>query len=129
MLRLGSKVDTEALWYSEENDWTTESGDTIAVWQGCIIKEDEYSDFVEFVKEEANAEVEPIGNFKTLDGLEIFVFLVKSGIERFSTWRFNLQGMRWWFDAFSEVNCGKHVKDSEILPIINKLGLTISGAN
>lgn len=128
MIRLGNQVEEKALWYSEESDWNTPDGTVIAIWDGCKIKEEEYKDFIGFVKEEANSEVEPVGTFDTDDGFSVFVFLVKTNIPQFSIWRFRLPGMRWWFDAFWETNGGRVAKDSEILPIINKLGLTISGA-
>ena len=128
MIKLANQEEGKSLWYSEEFDWNTADGTVIAIWDGCKIKEEEYSDFKSFVKNEANAEVEPIGSFDDKDGLSIFVFLVKTNVPQFSIWRFKLPGIRWWFDAFWETNGGRVATDAEILPIINKLGLTISGA-
>ena len=129
MIKLANQEEGKSLWYSEESDWNTPDGTVIAIWDGCKIKEDEYSDFKSFVKTEANADVEPVGSFDDKDGLTIFVFLVKTNVPQFSIWRFKLPGMRWWFDAFWETNGGRVATDTEILPIINKLGLTISGVN
>ena len=129
MIKLANQEEGKSLWYSEESDWNTPDGTVIAIWDGCKIKEDEYSDFTSFVKIEANVDVEPVGSFDDKDGLSIFVFLVKSNVPQFSIWRFKLPGMRWWFDAFWETNGGRVATDTEILPIINKLGLTISGVN
>lgn len=113
-------------WYSGENDWCNNPDQhTIVVWDGCVITKQEYPEFVEWVKTEANADVEPIGSFQTTDGIEMFVFLLKSNIERFSIWRFRVEGMKWWFDAFAEINGGRTAKNSEIEPILSKLGLKV----
>jgi hypothetical protein len=128
MRRLANQEEEKALWLSEDNDWNTPEGNVIAVWDGCIIKEEEYKDFQNFINEEVSSEVEPVGSFDTAEGTAMFVFIVKSNVPQFSIWRFKLPGMRWWFDAFWETNGGRVAKDSEILPIINKLGLTVSGA-
>ena len=129
MIKLANQEEGKALWYSEESDWNTPDGTVIAIWDGCKINEDEYTDFTNFVKKEANSDVEPVGSFDDKDGFSIFVFLVKTNVPQFSIWRFKLPGMRWWFDAFWETNGGRVATDAEILPIINKLGLTISGVN
>jgi len=128
MIKITYKTNEPSTWFSEEADWNTPDGTVIAVWEGCIITAEEYPDFISFVKKESDSEVEPIGSFKTAEDVTVFVFLVKTNVARFSTWRFKLPGMRWWFDAFWKNNGGRVVKDSEILPIINKLGLTVSGA-
>lgn len=127
MIRVGNQLEEKALWYSEEADWNTPSGYVISVWDGCVIKDEEYKDFMNFVKDEVDSEVEPIGSFNTLEGTAIFVFLVKTNVSKFSIWRFRLPGMKWWFDTFWQVNGGRIANDSEILPIISKLGLTING--
>ena len=126
MIRLSNQSEEKTVWFSEESDWNTPDGTVIAIWEACQIREDEYQDFISFVKKEANAEVEPVGSFDTDEGYTIFVFLVKTNVPQFSIWRFRLPGMRWWFDTFWETNGGKVAKDSEILPIINKLGLKIN---
>ncbi len=127
MIRVENQVEGIALWYSEESDWNTPDGTVIAIWDGCVIKEEEYKDFEQFVLKESKSVVEPIGSFESEEGLSTFVFLVKSNVPQFSLWRLKLSGMRWWYDAFWETNGGRVVKDSEILPIIDKLGLTING--
>lgn len=113
------------IYYSHENDWVNKERYTIAVWSGCDVKETEYPDFIGFVKEEINSEVEPVGSFKAADGNIVFVFLVKTNVSKFSIWRFRLPGMRWWFDMFSVINGGLEVEENEITPIIDKLGLKI----
>lgn len=113
-------------WFSDENDWNTQDGATIAVWAGCIIKDEEKSDFVNFIKDEADSDVEVVGNFETADGTATAVFLVKSNIPRFSIWRFRVPGIRWWYDAFWQVNGGLEVADEELMPILDKLGLKIN---
>jgi len=127
MIKITYKTNEPSTWFSEEADWNTPDGTVIAVWEGCVITAEEYPDFINFVKKESNSEVEPIGSFNTAEGIPMFVFIVKSNVPQFSIWRFKLPGMRWWFDAFWKTNGGRVVKDSEILPIINKLGLTVSG--
>jgi len=127
MRRLFSQTDEPSTWFSEEEDWNTPDGKVIAVWEGCILKEEEYSDFISFVKNEIDSDVEPIGSFKTAEDRSVFVFLVKTNVARFSTWRFRLPGMRWWFDMFWDVNGGRSVSEMEIVPIIAKLGLKING--
>lgn len=127
MIRFNNQPEEPSTWFSEEADWNTPDGSVIAVWEGCIIKEEEYPDFINFVKEETDSDVEPIGSFKTADDSETFVFLVKTNVSRFSTWRFKLPGMRWWFDMFWRVNGGRNVSEMEIVPIIIKLGLKING--
>ncbi len=129
MLRIANEIEGEAKWFSEESDWNNKDGDVIAIWEGCVINEEEYRDFEKFVLKESKSVVEPIGSFESEEGLSTFVFLVKSNIPHFSLWRFKLSGMRWWYDAFWETNGGRVVKDSEILPIIKKLGLTINRSN
>lgn len=129
MIRISNHAEEPAKWYSEEMDWNNKDGNVIAVWDGCIINENEYEDFEKFVKKEVKSEVEPIGSMLAGDGTSIFVFLVKTNIPQFSIWRFKLTGMRWWYDAFWETNGGRVIKDSEILPIIQKLGLTINRSN
>lgn len=116
----------KTVWLSEDNDWTNKDGHTISVWHGCDISESEYPDFIDFVKTEIGADVEPVGSFNTVDKMIIFVFLVKSEIEKFAIWRFNVGGIRWWYDAFWETNGGQEVADTELLPIIEKLGLTVN---
>lgn len=127
MIRIGSHSDETALWYSEEADWKNVEGHPIAVWQGCVIQTEEYNDFIGLIKKEINSDIEPIGSFQTADDLSMFVFVVKTNVPQFSLWRFNLPGIRWWFDAFWKINGGRIANDSEILPIINKLGLVING--
>lgn len=127
MIKLGNQTEEPSTWFSEETDWNTPDGSVIAVWEGCVITEEEHPDFISFVKKEIDSEVEPIGSFKTAEDMTVFVFLVKTNVARFSTWRFKLPGMRWWFDMFWRVNGGRSVSEMEIVPIITKLGLTING--
>lgn len=119
-------IDNKPTWFSEDNDWNSANGYTIAVWAGCILSQEHYPDFVEFVETEAGAKVEPVGSFKTAEDLPVFVFLVKSNISKFSIWRLNHSGMRWWFDMFSYMNNGEQVAEEEILPVIEKLGLKVN---
>jgi hypothetical protein len=127
MIKFGNQTEEPSTWFSEEADWNTPDGSVIAVWEGCILKEEEYSDFISFVKKEIDSEVEPVGSFKTAEDMTVFVFLVKTNVARFSTWRFKLPGMSWWFDMFWRVNGGRSVSEIEIVPIITKLGLKING--
>lgn len=113
----------KTVWFSGENDWTNKDGHTIAVWEGTIIREDEYPDFISWIKEESGADAEPVGSFQLKGGLTVFVFLVKTNIPKFSIWRFRLPGMRWWYDMFWETNGGREVDDKELIPILDKLGL------
>ena len=118
--------DGKTRWFSEDNDWTNSEGDTIAVWDGCIIAENEYEDFKQFIRKESGADTEPIGSFVDENKTEVFVFLVKSNIPQFSIWRFRCPGIKWWYDTFWSVNGGRLVSSSEITPILNKLGLKIN---
>jgi hypothetical protein len=127
MIKFGNQTEEPSTWFSEEADWNTPDGSVIAVWEGCVITEEEHPDFISFVKKEIDSEVEPIGSFKTAEDMTVFVFLVKTNVARFSTWRFKLPGMRWWFDMFWRVNGGRSVSEMEIIPIITKLGLKING--
>ncbi|MBX3045097.1 MAG: hypothetical protein KIT33_15915 [Candidatus Kapabacteria bacterium] len=114
----------KSLWFSEESDWNNHEGHLICIWAGLIIKQEEYSDFINFVKDEIGAEVEIIGEFKQGD-LNSLVFLVKNCIPKFATWRFNFSDMRYWYDHFGSFNGGKEVEDNELMPIIEKLGLRV----
>lgn len=127
MIKFGNQTEEPSTWFSEEADWNTPDGSVIAVWEGSVITEEEHPDFISFVKKEIDSEVEPIGSFKTAEDMTVFVFLVKTNVARFSTWRFKLPGMRWWFDMFWRVNGGRNVSEIEIVPIITKLGLKING--
>jgi hypothetical protein len=117
--------DNKPRWFSEEKDWIDKNADNICCWRGCIIEEENYEDFRRFVWKEAQADVEPIGSFTTENRIPVFVFIVKSNIAYFSIWRFRLDGIMWWYDYFWEMNGGRRVSDKEIMPIIEKLGLTV----
>jgi len=70
--------------------------------------------------------VTPIGSFADINGIVHFVLLVEDNIGKFSIKRLGMDGVRWWYDLFSEVNGGLCVKDEEILPILEKLNLSIN---
>jgi hypothetical protein len=120
------ELDNIPRWFSEEKDWEDADGNTICCWKGCIIEESEYEDFRKFLKDEGKTEAEPIGSFTTENGMIVFVFIVKTNVTHFAVWRLRFNGeIMWWYDFFWEMNGGKRVSDQEIMPIIEKLGLTV----
>jgi hypothetical protein len=113
------------LYFSEDEDWSTENGNTIMVWQNTIVPEEEYDEFNNFIKEEFEGNSIPIGSFNGPNDSINFVFTIDN-VSKISTKRFNLEGLRWWYDVFSTVNGGLEVNDTNFIGIINKLGLKIN---
>lgn len=125
MKRQNVGVNNYSKWFSEDTDWES-NGFSIAIWSGTIVDESEYNDVKEFFLEETGSDVEPIGSFVDNNGIIHFVFLVENNIGAFSIKRFQIGGIRWWYDFFAEVNGGACIKEEEFLPIIEKLNLVIN---
>lgn len=101
-------------WYSEDSDWNDANGNPIAIWEGCIVQQDEHDELKQFFKTEFYTDVEPLGMIEFKNGTNSFIFTVKSNVSGFSINRFKLDGVRWVYDAFSEVNGGRKISDEEI---------------
>ena len=113
---------------SQESDWTDAHGNTVVIWPGTLITKKEYPEFVDWIKEETGATAAPIGSFSDDDGLTYFVFTVgQEGLDTFTLWRFNT-GMRWFYDAFWEMNTPPSISSegelSRFYEILEALGIS-----
>ena len=118
------KIINGKLFATSDADWADKDGNTLAVWPGTLLKEEEYPDFVKFFKEELGTQVEVIGSYT--DGeLECVMFTCLEMAGSFPIQRLQM-GIRWWFDVFAEVNGGKEMSQlCGIGEIMEKVGLEV----
>lgn len=123
-----NEKENKVTFFSEDNDWTDKNGKTIVVWTNCIVPEEQYNEFEEWINGEFDINAESVGSYQDSNGSINFIFTINKNINQFAIRRFDLDGIRWFYDVAWEINGGITINNSELTNfqnLLNRLGLKI----